>query len=202
VKRVYGLDIPGKAWAAEEGIAGEEILERLTARVEAAFAEKVAAASPDIMKRIEKQVLLQSMDAHWREHLQALDHLRSVVHLRGYAQRDPLNEFKTEAFALFERLLAEMRSDVTRILMNLRVQVEPVPRPQPPRKMIETHIDPLTGRNDAAPPAFDPRLRPPPPPRRDPASPSSWGRVSRNEDCPCGSGKKFKHCHGRVDAAV
>jgi preprotein translocase subunit SecA len=205
VKRIFGLDIPAKAWAAEEGIAGEEILERLTSRVDATYAEKVANVSANIMKRIEKQVLLQSMDTHWREHLQALDHLRSVVHLRGYAQRDPLNEFKTEAFSLFERLLAEMRSDVTRILMNLRVQVEPaIPRPQPPRKMIETHIDPLTGRNDAVPSGFDPRLRAPagPPPRRDPAVPATWGRVSRNENCPCGSGKKFKHCHGRVDAPV
>jgi preprotein translocase subunit SecA len=156
------------------------------------------------MRRIEKQVLLQSIDNHWREHLQALDHLRSVIHLRGYAQRDPLNEFKTEAFSLFERLLSEMRADVTRILMNLRVQVEAMPRPQPPPKMIETHVDPLTGHNDAAPPPPDPRMTRAAATagahvqRRDPATPATWGRVSRNEPCPCGSGRKFKHCHGRV----
>jgi preprotein translocase subunit SecA len=202
-RHVFGVEIPAKAWAEEEGIGGEEILERLTNRVDAAYAEKVASASPEIMRRIEKQVLLQSIDTHWREHLQALDHLRSVIHLRGYAQRDPLNEFKTEAFSLFERLLAEMRSDVTRILMNLRVQVEPVPRPRPPTKMVETHIDPLTGRNDAAPPTADARARPAVSGgRRDPKTPATWGRVARNEACPCGSGKKFKHCHGRVDARV
>jgi preprotein translocase subunit SecA len=203
VRHVFGVEVPVKAWAAEEGIGGEEILERLTNRVDAAYAEKVASASPEIMRRIEKQVLLQSIDTHWREHLQALDHLRSVIHLRGYAQRDPLNEFKTEAFSLFERLLADMRSDVTRILMNLRVQVEAAPRPRPPTKMVETHIDPLTGRNDAAPLTADARARPSivgGSGRRDPKTPSTWGRVARNEPCPCGSGRKFKHCHGRVDA--
>jgi preprotein translocase subunit SecA len=208
-KRLFGVEIPAKAWAAEEGIANEEILERLVTRIDAAYEQKAASISPDIMRRIEKQVLLQSIDNHWREHLQALDHLRSVIHLRGYAQRDPLNEFKTEAFSLFERLLAEMRSEVTRILMNLRVQVESVPRPQPPAKMVETHLDPLTGRNEAAPPPPpDPRrraqgplaaaVRRDPDAPRDPGAPSTWGRVSRNEPCPCGSGRKFKHCHGQV----
>jgi preprotein translocase subunit SecA len=202
-RHIFGVEIPGKAWAAEEGIGAEEILERLTNRADTAYAEKVASASPEIMRRIEKQILLQSVDGHWREHLQALDHLRSVIHLRGYAQRDPLNEFKTEAFSLFERLLAEMRTEVTRILMNLRLQVEPTPRPRPPTKMIETHIDPMTGRNDATPPNADPRTRPAVSGgRRDPKTPATWGRVARNEACPCGSGKKFKHCHGRVDARV
>ncbi|MGD2134027.1 MAG: preprotein translocase subunit SecA, partial [Maricaulaceae bacterium] len=127
-KQLFGLELPVKAWADEEGIADAEIRERMVSRVDTAYADKVATVSHDVMRRLEKQVLLQSIDTHWREHLQALDHLRSVIHLRGYAQRDPLNEFKTEAFALFETLLADMRADVTKILMNLRVQME-APRP-------------------------------------------------------------------------
>jgi preprotein translocase subunit SecA len=205
-RKLFGVDIPAKAWADEEGIADQEILERLINRVDAVYAEKVATVSPEIMRRIEKQVLLQSIDTHWREHLQGLDHLRSVIHLRGYAQRDPLNEFKTEAFSLFEHLLGAMRSDVTRILMNLRVQTEPMaPRPAPPPKMVETHVDPLTGRNEMAPtPSSDPRMRGP----VGAAAAAGAGkpgagsrpveRVARNAPCPCGSGKKYKHCHGRV----
>jgi len=200
-KHLFGIEVPIRAWAEEEGIANEEILERLTNRIDATYAEKVVSASADIMRRIEKQVLLQSIDSHWREHLQALDHLRSVVHLRGYAQRDPLNEFKTEAFTLFEALLSDMRADVTRILMNLKVQMEPAPRPAAPRQTMETHVDPRTGRNEMAP-ATDPRLRKPAASARDPKRPETWGRVGRNEDCPCGSGRKFKHCHGKVRAQV
>jgi preprotein translocase subunit SecA len=207
--RLFGLELPAKAWAGEDGIANNEILERVTSRVDSAYAQKAASISPEIMRRIEKQVLLQSIDTHWREHLTALDHLRSVVHLRGYAQRDPLNEFKTEAFSLFEHLLAEMRSDVTRILMNLRVQVEAAPpMPAPPTKMVETHLDPLTGRNEAEPASPDSRRRGPGPMaaamplRRDPGKPGTWGHVARNEPCPCGSGRKFKHCHGQVGARV
>ncbi|MCG8440800.1 MAG: SEC-C domain-containing protein, partial [Caulobacterales bacterium] len=201
---VFGVEAPIADWAQEEGIADEEILERLIDTTDKAYAAKSARVSPDIMRRIEKQVLLQTIDVHWREHLQQLDHLRSVIHLRGYGQRDPLNEFKTEAFALFERMLADLRADVTRVLSNLRVQVEEPPAPpKPPTETVETHRDPVTGRNEMAPsdaapgPARPPRVAPG---RRDPADPKTWGRVGRNEACPCGSGKKFKHCHGAVPA--
>ena len=138
----------------------------------------------EVARRIEKQFLLQSIDFQWREHLQSLDHLRSVVHLRSYGQRDPLNEFKTEAFTLFERLLSDLRLSVTRALMNLRVQMEPPPLPKAPRRTIETHVDPKTGRNEMASPP-DARLGSGPS-GFDAKDPNTWGRVPRNAACPAG----------------
>jgi preprotein translocase subunit SecA len=204
IEALFGITPPIREWAEEEGIADEEIRERLTDAVDKAYADKVATAGAQLFRRIEKQFLLQTIDAQWREHLQQLDHLRSVVHLRGYGQRDPLNEFKTEAFALFERLLSDLRASVTRTLMNLRIQLEPPPEPKMPERTIESHADPRTGRNEMQPDA--------PPPVGgatsrvaagfDPNNPATWGRVPRNAACPCGSGKKFKHCHGQVAARV
>ncbi len=217
VDTVFGMQPPVRDWASEEGIADEEMRERLQASVDEAYADKSARVSPDIMRRIEKQILLQTIDLHWREHLQQLDHLRSVIHLRGYAQRDPLNEFKTEAFTLFERLLSDLRADVVRVLSNLRVQVQeqaPVevpPNPELPKGMVAQHVDPATGRRiPVGPPpepadqglgaaARAPRLSSD---QRDPANPATWGRIGRNEACPCGSGKKYKHCHGSVTASA
>jgi preprotein translocase subunit SecA len=201
---VFGLNLPVDDWAREEGIANEEVLERMVKAVDAAYARKAAAMGPERMRWIEKQILLQIVDMRWREHLAMLDHLRSVIHLRGYAQRDPLNEFKTEAFALFERMLTDLRTSVTRSLMQLRVEGEAAPPPpEPPKAMIETHIDPVTGQNEMDEEA--------PPLRRGRAEAAAaaagasatadWGKVSRNAPCPCGSGKKFKHCHGDVAAA-
>ncbi len=211
---LFNTDAPIREWASEEGIADLEIRERLTNAVDEAYAQKVASVSPKVMRSVEKQFLLQSIDMHWREHLQQLDHLRAVIHLRSYGQRDPLNEFKTEAFALFERLLSDLRSDVTRFLMNVRIQTEPnVTAPRPPQNTIETHVDPDTGRNEMSPggargPAGSEvrvaplgSVRASGPAGRDPDDPSTWGRVGRNEVCPCGSGKKYKHCHGQVSTA-
>ena len=206
-RKHFALDLPIKDWAAEEGIADEEILERLTKAADEAYAEKVANTGPGLMRRIEKQMLLQTIDVNWREHLQQLDALRSVIGLRGYAQRDPLNEFKTEAFELFQHLLESLRFETTRILFNLRVEpaAPPPPTPELP-KMQARHIDPVTGRNEMADPPAGARS-----PaaagaatvasrqaavRLDPNDPSTWGRVPRNAPCPCGSGKKYKHCHG------
>src|SRR5690606_4512679 len=131
----------------------------------------------------------------WREHLSLLDHLRSVIHLRGYAQRDPLNEFKTEAFSLFERMLLDLRTTITRMLLRLQIgqAEEQIPRPQAPARTFEIHQNPDTGENEMvardapslAPDGFD---------RHDPRT---WGKVSRNAPCPCGSGKKYKYCHGQ-----
>ncbi len=204
VDALFAVQPPIQDWAEEEGIADEEIRERLVDVVDKVYAEKAASASANVMRRVEKQILLQTIDNQWREHLQSLDHLRSVVHLRGYGQRDPLNEFKTEAFSLFERLLSDLRASVTRVLMNLRIQLEPPPMPKAPERIIETHLDPRTGRNELSPDA---------PPTaggatsrvaagHDPNDPKSWGRVPRNAACPCGSGKKYKHCHGEVAARV
>jgi preprotein translocase subunit SecA len=194
VEDVFGLQVPIADWAKEEGIANDEVRERLVKTVDRNYAGKAATLGAERMRWIEKQVLLQIVDMRWREHLSHLDHLRSVIHLRGYGQRDPLNEFKTEAFTLFERMLFDLRTQVTKSLMRLQIDGH-VEEAQPPQALVETHLDPLTGINEMeeshAPAAagFD---------RNDPRT---WGKISRNALCPCGSGKKFKHCHGDVAAA-
>jgi preprotein translocase subunit SecA len=191
VREQLALDLPVSAWAKEEGIANEEISRRVMDAADAAFAAKVTLIGPEQMRRLEKQVLLYSIDARWREHLAHLDHLRSVIHLRGYAQRDPLNEFKSEAFSLFADLLGDLRKQVTRTLMNLRIELEPPPL-ELPSAMMATHIDPATGENEMA--GIDGGSAAPP-------EASDWARTPRNSPCPCGSGKKFKHCHGAMSPA-
>ena len=206
VKETFGLDLPIADWAAEEGIADEEILERISTAADRAFAEKVANAGPELMRRIEKSILLQAIDINWREHLQNLDAMRSMIGLRSYAQRNPLNEFKTEAFTAFQRMMDGLRTEVTRQLMLIRFERPPAP-PQQPEGMTETHIDPRTGRNEMdgprgrpVAPRLAPTLRRAPTPV-DPNKPETWGRVARNEACPCGSGKKYTHCHGAIGTA-
>ena len=158
------------------------------------------------MRYVEKSVLLQTLDHLWREHLVMLEHLRQVIGLRGYGQRDPLNEYKAEAFALFENMMAHLREAVTAQLMRVEIVQQP-PAEQPPEQLpyMEAHkVDPTTGEDElalaAAPlaPAFagngngnGAQAA------RNPKDPQSWGKVGRNEPCPCGSGKKFKHCHGK-----
>jgi preprotein translocase subunit SecA len=194
VEDVFGLQLPMTEWAKEEGIANEEVRERLNKAIDRAYAGKAATLGAERMRWIEKQVLLQMVDMRWREHLSHLDHLRSVIHLRGYGQRDPLNEFKTEAFTLFERMLFDLRTQVTRSLMRLQIDSQP-DEAAAPTQIIETHIDPATGENEMDEPSG------PPPKGFDARDPRTWGKVSRNAACPCGSGKKFKHCHGDVAAA-
>ncbi|MBI1239991.1 MAG: preprotein translocase subunit SecA [Alphaproteobacteria bacterium] len=208
IKEIFDLELPIVDWASEEGIADEEIRNRLNAAVDRKAAEKAAQASPDLMRQVEKSLLIQTLDHNWREHLVMLDHLRQHVGLRGYAQRDPLNEYKAEAFQLFEGLLSKLRHDVTRNLMHIRFQVENAPPPleaQALPEMHATHIDPLTGENEMADPAPQGPARNIPRVAGRPLSPkaddsATWGKVSRNAPCPCGSGKKFKHCHGAVTA--
>jgi preprotein translocase subunit SecA len=199
LREVFGAALPVRAWAREEGIANEDMQERLVRDVDRLYAGKVAALGQERMRWIEKQVLLQVLDMRWREHLGQLDHLRSVIHLRGYAQRDPLNEFKSEAFTLFERMLTDLRSTVTQSLMRLHIegedQIEPA---RPPAEIHEIHRDPVTGENEMD----EPDAAAPPPRGFDRANPATWGKVSRNAPCPCGSGKKYKHCHGDVGAAA
>ena len=186
-QRFLGLDLPVAEWAAEEGIADEEMRERLVKAVDEGYAARVEKNSAEVMRYVEKQVVLQTLDHLWREHLVTLDHLRQVIGWRGYAQRDPLNEFKSEAFELYDRMLANLREHVTAQLMRLEVVFEAPPEPELP-EMQAVHANPYTGENEFA--AVDPTAR-------DPNDPTSWGKVGRNEACPCGSGKKFKHCHGR-----
>ncbi|MDO8288037.1 MAG: preprotein translocase subunit SecA [Parvibaculum sp.] len=202
VNYMLGLDLPIKDWVAEEGIADQEIRERLYAEADRVMAQKVTQSGPELMRQVEKSILLQTLDHHWREHLMMLDYLRQAVGLRGYAQRDPLNEYKTEAFTLFEALLNRLREDVTRQLMNAQfVQEAPRLEDTPLPQMHESHIDPLTGEDEMDERHNAPLGRPlrnNPGVRLDPKDPSTWGKVSRNEACPCGSGKKFKHCHGAL----
>ncbi len=198
-EEICGLVLPFAGWASEEGIAQQEIVERLTREVDQAYAQKAAVLGPERLRAVEKQVLLSVVDMRWREHLSQLDHLRSVIHLRGYAQRDPLNEFKTEAFTLFERMLLDLRTTVTRMLMRLQIGQagEEPPRPMVPAKTYEIHQNPLTGENEMAV-ADEPGSGGD---GFDRHNPRTWGKVSRNAPCPCGSGKKFKNCHGQQAAS-
>lgn len=206
VSEVLNLDLPVDEWAKEEGIADEEVQERITRAADEAAASRTARFSPEIMRQVEKSMLLQTIDHLWREHLAVLDHLRQVVGFRGYAQRDPLNEYKTESFELFESMLDNLREAVTTQL--LRVEIVQRPPPLAPEDDFEsfeaTHIDPQTGENEMlsdaqmaaqAPEGRGGRVASAEMDRNDPAT---WGKVPRNATCPCGSGKKFKHCHGRL----
>ena len=165
------------------------------------MAKKAARFGPELMRAVEKQVLLQTLDHLWREHLATLDHLRSVIGFRGYAQRDPLNEYKTEGFELFQTLLANLRRAVTGQLAHVEIQQRPPSRRRPPLGEAH-HIDATTGEDEMAQRggrscrAPQPQARP----KRDAENPSTWGKVGRNEPCPCGSGKKYKQCHGMVIA--
>jgi len=200
LRGVLTLDLPVKDWAKEEGITDEEVRERIERRADEWMASKVAKWGPDVMRYVEKSILLQTLDHLWREHLVMLEHLRQVIGLRGYGQRDPLNEYKAEAFALFEAMTARLREAVTAQLM--RVEVVQAPRAEEAATLpyMEAHkVDPLTGEDEMAP-ALAPALAGNGngmQAERNSNDPSSWGKVGRNEPCPCGSGKKYKHCHGR-----
>jgi preprotein translocase subunit SecA len=200
VKNQLGLDVPIKDWAAEEGIGDDEIRERLEKAADEHMAKKAARFGPDLMRAVEKQILLRTLDHLWREHLATLDHLRSVVGFRGYGQRDPLNEYKTEGFELFQALLANLRRAVTGQLSHVEIQQRP-PEPPPVPIGVAQHINPATGEDEMAQAAAQmPAPKPQARPKRDARNPATWGKVGRNEPCPCGSGKKFKQCHGMVIA--
>jgi preprotein translocase subunit SecA len=225
IKRVLNLDLPTDEWAKEEGIADEEIFGRVERRADEHMAAKAAQWGPDVMRYIEKSVLLQTLDHLWREHLVMLDHLRQVIGFRGYGQRDPLNEYKAESFSLFETMSQSLREAVTAQLMRVEIQAAPPQEPTALPAMAAHKIDPTTGEDEialalagaetlarhgigsggaaaagAAVGADSPQgaaLLRQRAPARNPQDPQSWGKVGRNESCPCGSGKKFKHCHGR-----
>ena len=231
-QNVFGVELPVAAWTEEEGIADEEIKQRLTAAVDQKADEKAQEIGPDLYRQIEKMVLLQTLDHLWREHLVTLEHLRQVIGFRAYGQRDPLNEYKSEAFVLFEALLGRLREAVTGQLMHVQLaprEEQPALQPVELPPMEAHHVDATTGMDELAeepeiiplPPKALEELamvdkaiagsgvavkeRPAPTPQRrsvdalDPKEPSTWGKVSRNAPCPCGSGKKYKHCHGKDD---
>ena len=194
------MDLPVVDWAAEEGVDDDEIAERLDAAAEEMMAEKTAAFGAENMRAIEKQILLQTIDAKWREHLLTLEHLRSVVGFRGYAQRDPLNEYKNESFQLFETMLDSLRQDVTQKLSQIRPMTE-----DEQKAMMQEIADQRAAMEQAADAKqveSTPDATPAPSADAiegfDENDPSTWGNPGRNQACPCGSGRKFKHCHGRL----
>eukprot|EP01035_Chromulina_nebulosa_P032055 gene32054-42773_t len=195
VRTVLGMELPLREWAAEEGIANEEIRDRLDEAANKRAAEREQLVSAGQMRGFEKNFLLQMVDMQWREHLVHLDHLRNVIGLRGYGQRDPLNEYKTEAFSLFEKLLIDLRTNVTRWLMTVEFSFEEPPPPPTP-STFEVHLDPLTGENEVQ--GFRPGGLLADQRKALPVSalPEGWQTTGRNHPCPCGSGNKFKHCHG------
>ena len=197
-----GLDVPVIAWAKEEGVDQDVIRDRLEDAADKLMADKVEAYGAEAMRSVEKQLLLQTIDAKWRDHLLRLEHLRSVVGFRGYAQRDPLSEYKTEAFSLFESMLESLRSDVTQKLALVRLIT-----PEEQRAMMEQYAAQQRAAEAAA--AAAPAVATTPAvaaaaaagaarPGFDEADPATWGNPSRNDPCPCGSGEKFKHCHGKL----
>ncbi len=207
---VIGLDLPVADWAKEEGIAEEEVRDRIARAADEQAASRTARFSPDVMRQIEKAVLLQTLDYLWREHLVVLDHLRQVIGFRGYAQRDPLIEYKTESFEHFQGLLDRLREAVTRQIMHVEIVQRPPPlAPEGDFEAMQaSHPDPVTGEDEMIPPPGDGRQQPVRNARFgaagamaaqiDPNDPATWGKVPRNAPCPCGSGKKYKHCHGRL----
>ena len=206
VDDVLGLQPPLQDWMAEESVEQEAITVRLQEMAEATMAQKTADIEPDRWREVEKNFLIQTLDHHWKEHLSTLDALRQVIHLRSYAQKKPIDEYKQEAFLLFERLLVSIREDVTRMLMRAQLQLEPPPLPELPAFLTQ-HLDPLSGDDDTYDldaaargiiPTYGQALnipRPDLPPMPDGALAEP---LSRNAPCPCGSGRKYKQCHGAI----
>jgi preprotein translocase subunit SecA len=204
LRRVLNLDLPVEEWGREEGIDESHLRERVEQAADALMAAKAANMGPELMRFIEKSLLIQTLDAVWKEHLYALDHLRQGIGLRAYGQRDPLNEYKSEAFALFNAMLDELKERVTAMLARVELAPEPIPQPQP-MQMMELHPQPtpafagepemaLEGAGSMAIGATQPMRSD----AVDPNDPATWRNASRNAPCPCGSGRKYKHCHGRL----
>jgi len=194
--RLFNLDLPVAEWAKEEGIADHEIRERIVQAADSKMAQKAANYGADIMRMAEKSLLLQLLDQDWKDHLLQLDHLRQGINLRAYAQRDPLNEYKREAFELFGSMLIGLRENVTRVLSHIELRVqrgeeEPMPPPPPPRRMVESRSDPALAEASASAGTVAGLASAA-------AAAAPWGKTPRNAPCPCGSGKKYKHCHGRI----
>jgi preprotein translocase subunit SecA len=199
---VLGLQPPVDEWLKEDAVDQDMLIERISGLADEAMAAKTAEVEPERWREVEKTVLIQTLDHHWKEHLATLDALRQVIHLRSYAQKKPIDEYKQEAFLLFERLLVAIREDVTRTLMRAQVELAPPPLPELPAFLTQ-HLDPLSGFDDGS--DLDAAARgllggegpglniPRPELPAGAAEP-----VSRNAPCPCGSGRKFKHCHGQL----
>jgi preprotein translocase subunit SecA len=227
-RRIFGLDLPVHDWAKEEGIADTEMRERIEKASDRLMAEKAANFGPEIMRHVEKQVVLHTIDRKWREHLLSLDHLRHGIGLRAFAQRNPLNEYKQEAFEMFQAMLSGVREDITFVLSHVEIQAsapeQATMRDDRPRRMQESRQDPALAGSAAAaggeaeaelvgagapassgPVSGEAAAQVKAQPVRhaldeefDQNDPDTWGKVGRNQPCPCGSGQKFKHCHGKL----
>jgi preprotein translocase subunit SecA len=239
--RLLALDLPLLGWSQEEGIDADTIEERIAAAADRKMAEKTANVGSDLMRMAEKSLLLQILDQNWKDHLLSLDHLRQGINLRAYAQRDPLNEYKREAFELFEGMLANLREHVTSVLSHVELRIEPPPLEPPPFAQF-TFAEPMPAEREEAMAEAEAEARAPlhapngatrtrapratkrkpgnprgdsggnargngsggngsargPNGERNSAPPVPWAGTPRNTTCPCGSGKKFKHCHGRI----
>jgi len=210
VEAVLGLTPPIDAWLQEESVEPDMIAERIQAEADQIMEAKVGAVEGDHWIQVEKSILIQTLDHFWKEHLATLDALRQVIHLRSYAQKKPIDEYKQEAFLLFERLLIAIREDVTRILMRAQINVEPAPMELP--DFITSHIDPLSGDDNSydidagtgtimssLPPLQSPLPTMPDGPLNEDGAAAPFAEPeSRNSPCPCGSGRKYKHCHGAL----
>jgi len=186
-----GLDLPATAWGEEDGVDQEVVRERVAEASDALMAQKEQAFGPETLRSLEKQVLLETIDRKWREHLLMLDHLRSAVRFRGYAQKDPLNEYKAEGFVLFETMLNSLREDVSQYLARIRPLTEQEQQEMLQKMALQQQSQRVAQENDgvAPTPLVD---------GFDESDPATWGNPGRNDSCPCGSGKKFKHCHGQI----
>jgi preprotein translocase subunit SecA len=206
LREAIGIDFPVEDWAKEEGIADEEIRERVTKAADDLYAAKREKYGPDIMNQVEKTFLLRTIDQLWRDHIITVEQLRQVIHLRGYGQRDPLNEYKTEGYSLFETMMNKLRENVTAQVMRVEVQMrgpdemfadeDDLPDESELPAMFAHHIDATTGEDDVGEGMLLAATRPEKQAAMDPKNPATWGKIARNEPCPCGSGKKYKHCHG------
>ncbi|MFP4314024.1 MAG: preprotein translocase subunit SecA [Alphaproteobacteria bacterium] len=219
IERIFDMELPIKEWAKEEGIAHEEILERITTQADKKMAAKVANYGEQIWRKTEKAIVLQLLDGNWKEHLLSLDHLRQGINLRAFGQKDPLNEYKAEAFEMFEVMLESLREQVTQTLCMVEIGVDEqslnlilpglMGGDQEP-EIRESRTDPalmgadMQGGGLGMGPRDNVEQMPKRPVRNefDPNDPATWSKVPRNSACPCGSGKKFKHCHGNIQSAA
>jgi preprotein translocase subunit SecA len=192
-------DVIEEVGGERAGLSGEFIAEAAIADAQSAYERREEEFGSEVMRELERRVVLSVLDRKWREHLYEMDYLREGIGLRGYGQRDPLNEYKVEAFSLFQKLQGDLASNVTRWLMTVEFQFAPPPEPLPPRELVEVHLDPSTGENERRALSFAGDVgalsR-----SNMPASslPDGWQRTGRNAACPCGSGQKFQHCHGAL----
>jgi preprotein translocase subunit SecA len=191
VREKLGIEIPAVEWGEEDGVDQDVVRERLVEASDALMAQKREMFGEDTLRNLEKQILIETIDRKWREHLLTLDHLRSAVRFRGYAQRDPLNEYKTEGFMLFEAMLNSLREDVTQYLARVRPMSEDEQKAMIQQIALQQQSAKVTQENDGVAP--EPLVE-----GFDETDPETWGNPGRNDPCPCGSGKKFKHCHGSL----